>query len=605
MKYFILIVSFLLSFSVLAGFTDADKAQMNLENQAQNGGAEQGKTHWNNSGGTMTVDTAVKLTGKASIKFASNSASDYIYTDAVAIKHGPNCDINFWYKATVATTAYVMQSTNIVVSLAIPANTVFQQADIPFVCADSSTTYFLKVMGAVGQTAFNIDDLFQGKNLGIGIANGAQYSWSGYFDTAASWSLTSTSYIDFTASGTPNLTQRTNNGFGTVAKADSSLPGIKFTPPSVGQYVVCMSPAIYVGNVTTTNSIQMTDGTNVISTIFSYQSSTNNLVNNLICGIINITSSSSVTIKLQGKAASGLIGIDSSGHNAIEISIYSLNTTSQQVITPNTSAAYWSGYFDTAASWSTTSPSFADPTVSGTPNLVQLQANNLTVAKADSSLPGIKFTPPHVGAYFICMDFTLYGSAANQNAVARMTDGTNVITSSAKTVTANGAIYAPATLCGIENISSIASPTTVKIQLYDDSGTAAIFSASTRTIDISVIDITHNFPMSQIVNSVYSQFSGQTRIIYGKVSSTGTITTSGSGDWTATHIGTGNYSISFSPAWSGINYICNYTASTKSNIAIDQHNVGVNTSSTAYYFVGDLSGSSVDSPVSFNCIGNK
>jgi hypothetical protein len=136
-------------------------------------------------------------------------------------------------------------------------------------------------------------------------------------------------------------------------------------------------------------------------------------------------------------------------------------------------AMSWSGYFDGSCSWSTTSSSFADPTVSGTPNLVQRTNTNFgTVTKAASSLPGFTFTPTRLGNYFVSMTPVIYKNAGGQSAV-QMTDGTNVLNNSASTLYQAATTAMGQTFCGIENVTSL-SPITIKLQLSITTGTTGI-----------------------------------------------------------------------------------------------------------------------------------
>lgn len=115
------------------------------------------------------------------------------------------------------------------------------------------------------------------------------------------------------------------------------------------------------------------------------------------------------------------------------------NGTAAQVLTSagGTSAPTWSAppssnFYSgvtTGATWSTTSSTFADPTVSGTNTLTKRQGN-ITIAAAASNLPGITFTPAaSTSVYRITASFQAFNdSAAGDNAGYSMTDGTTQIT---------------------------------------------------------------------------------------------------------------------------------------------------------------------------------
>ncbi len=88
---------------------------------------------------------------------------------------------------------------------------------------------------------------------------------------------------------------------------------------------------------------------------------------------------------------------------------------------------FYSGFM-TGATWSTTSGTFADPTVVGTNALTQRQASGMTVTAAASSLPGITFTPASATAvYKITASFQGYNTTTGANSAWQLYDGTTAI----------------------------------------------------------------------------------------------------------------------------------------------------------------------------------
>lgn len=66
-------------------------------------------------------------------------------------------------------------------------------------------------------------------------------NWSGYYpgSTSNNWTTTNTVVGDWTVNGTiPAPTVLVNNGFGTVSKATSNLPGINFAAPRTGNLYI-------------------------------------------------------------------------------------------------------------------------------------------------------------------------------------------------------------------------------------------------------------------------------------------------------------------------------------------------------------------------------
>jgi hypothetical protein len=154
-------------------------------------------------------------------------------------------------------------------------------------------------------------------------------SWSGYNDTTCNWTRTSTAIGDFTADATCNLVESTNRNFGTVTAVSGVLPGVTFTPPRAGRYFVCAYPQVYSAVNYAVLNIRLTDGTTTIAEAGTRIASdgTTTYQTQPLCGIYNATSTSSVSLKLQGASTSGAIGIQASSvaRSSIEWSIVELD----------------------------------------------------------------------------------------------------------------------------------------------------------------------------------------------------------------------------------------------------------------------------------------
>jgi hypothetical protein len=148
------------------------------------------------------------------------------------------------------------------------------------------------------------------------------------------------------------------------------------------------------------------------------------------------------------------------------------------------SGEYFQGYTGPVAtvSWTTTSASFVDPTITGTPTLTTREANGLTVIQEPTGLlPGIAFTPASNTAVYL-ITATLQGaSSSNSVGSFQLTDGTTVISAGAASLYANtvtNALYAPVTMTGVYMPNTTAR-VTVKIQMANgNAGNTYIISSS-------------------------------------------------------------------------------------------------------------------------------
>lgn len=148
-------------------------------------------------------------------------------------------------------------------------------------------------------------------------------SWSGYHATDCAWTSSSATFADPAADASCTFTERTNRNFGTVTSAGSKLPGIVFTPSITGRYYICAIAQASNGTSSNYSAYSMTDGT---TEIVQASSRYPNIVSTPICGIYNVSSVVSTTIKIQFKTiGGGNATIDGASANAIEWSIYALD----------------------------------------------------------------------------------------------------------------------------------------------------------------------------------------------------------------------------------------------------------------------------------------
>lgn len=140
-------------------------------------------------------------------------------------------------------------------------------------------------------------------------------SWSGYHDsTCAGWNAPGTSYGDPSGLATCGFFETTNRNFGTVTSALSSgnkLPGIVFTPPRLGRYMVKVSGLLSCSSSGAFGSAQLVDGTGVVYDRMQMRASAANAYGSVtLVGIVDVTSISSKTLKIQFAASAGTCGFD-------------------------------------------------------------------------------------------------------------------------------------------------------------------------------------------------------------------------------------------------------------------------------------------------------
>jgi hypothetical protein len=150
-------------------------------------------------------------------------------------------------------------------------------------------------------------------------------SWSGSHGNDCGWTSTSTSFAD-PASGDASctFTEISNQNFGTVSSTTiggNKGPGITFTPKQAGRYRVCTTWGGKNDTGGSASSYSLTDGTTSLASTAINSTSFEPLT---LCGDLNATSTSAVTVKLQlGATAASTNSLASAGSlaNAINWTI--------------------------------------------------------------------------------------------------------------------------------------------------------------------------------------------------------------------------------------------------------------------------------------------
>ncbi len=144
-------------------------------------------------------------------------------------------------------------------------------------------------------------------------------SWTGYHDISVlNWFFDNTGAYADPSSNSSNgnaIVVVDNNGFGTVASyatGSRKLPGIVFTPTRIARYRISAVIAI-VGAPAVSQwiTLRLTDGTTTITTTSSVGTAASVPVT--LSGILNITSLSQVTIRIEGIVSTGSGTITTTG----------------------------------------------------------------------------------------------------------------------------------------------------------------------------------------------------------------------------------------------------------------------------------------------------
>lgn len=176
-------------------------------------------------------------------------------------------------------------------------------------------------------------------------------SWSGTHASTCIWTTTSSSYADPADDASCTLSERTNRNFGTVVTYGAAKPGITFTPRKSGTYFVCARSALYnsTTNGHSTMSLSTTGGTSATIANGGVRQGTSGGSNDeksvTLCGLVNLTSTTSTTVRLQIAASIGTTTLAdlSSGGSSVEWSIFNVDQPVQAILANSVSTANSNG----------------------------------------------------------------------------------------------------------------------------------------------------------------------------------------------------------------------------------------------------------------------
>lgn len=168
---------------------------------------------------------------------------------------------------------------------------------------------------ATGLTRFEIYRFPSSSEQAIRIENAAQ-SWSGYHDNDCDFTSTNTGTLtDVTGDSTCTFTELLNRNFGTVTSykvSSNNAPGIVFTPVRAGRFYACAH--FVINNTSSAGSlVSLYDGTRQIgsSKIEAYSANQGNP--HMVCGIVDATSTSAISLRLQSSVSAGTLHVNGAG----------------------------------------------------------------------------------------------------------------------------------------------------------------------------------------------------------------------------------------------------------------------------------------------------
>jgi hypothetical protein len=586
----------------------------------------EGSTGWTTSGGATTaINTTAKGTGAKGYDWDSNSASQTLTSTAVTLTaglYGKNGVASCAIKSVSSGATYKIQAydgTNVLAEASITSSTsTFARTSVNFIFPSSGSVSLRLISVASNEPEIYVDDCYLGLAEGFNISqvSQAQFVGSSYIATTASctWTRANTALGAFgTTAACPGPTIE-SSVVGSWQTTDSDLPKqtINNLPPGVYEVIVSGCGNRNSGANDYSN-FTISDGTTTSGRgSGAYTGGSPSGIT--IVGYFNYTTSGDRSFEVYGSAASGNAVWDNAGGQCItRWQIKRFPSNAEQSYRPDQTPASWSGYHSgNDCSFATSSTTLADPAADATCTFTeQSNVNFGTVSSylsGSDKLPGITFTPPRQGRYFVCAQLgRLTSSAGSINVTAELSDtaGPTFLSSIYQTVDTN---YRGGSICGIYNATSTASKT-IRLRLATDANTvtlSGVNSTSAHTVKWQIFELDAPMAAPYLTGSVTSKSTTQAyQLVTAYVTNSGTAAVSRSdGNWLtfSSDNGVGDSTFTMSGFASAPNCVCTTYIGGARSCQIDSDTA---LSSTAIRILTSLTTTGAGSDVDFflMCVG--
>lgn len=564
MKYILVLLCFISSVAS-AQLLDTQKQDVPFTNILSNPGFENGRAKWTASGGATAITTsgANLLDGKATYSWTPSGAQTLTQTVSLPKGlYGRNCTARIMYQGGDSTnyTFYVTDGSNTLSNtVTLTASTYKSQEFVTFICPTSGSVVFTLAAGAAA-TQIHLDSMFLGENYLLSqITQATQYGFITSTGIAScQWSTSSATYANFSADTDCNA----GTASGNASAPSTKIPGITFASLPPGRYKVYAQGLFYSNFSTTTNGCYYTlsDGTNRSGFLYLNRHATTpgtNFSGNTLFGEFTYTTGqSNITFQVQGTRSTGDGTCDiqntvsaANANTFFEISVERYPLASETAYTPDVlswkidanlvfTSSIDLGTSDQAAY---ITPNGTDGTLTqntgSAPVGISCSSTNdnsvgSTTCSAGSEEPGIVANFPRSGQVEVCYAFshawitgasgavrTTFQPVLTANGSQTISEeGKDRINSGSATASISGRM--PIRVCGTFNLSS-AGKKTIRLMYEQDVNatvTANIITADAsalegqRDIHITARYIDQQIPAPNIVNSLITQYTGQTRV---------------------------------------------------------------------------------------------
>lgn len=305
-----------------AAFTEVDSQYFLNRNILTNPGFENGKTTWTDTSSSTfnLISGPSSMYGNNSAIWSGTTAGQSLRSNSYTISqglYGKTCLGHLSYRGGASTlTAEVLNGANSVLvnQSLLASGTISNDLSMYFPCPSAGTMKIGVKTNTTNSTSVILDDFYLGSFVGTSVLS-TKASWAGYHASDCAWATASVAFTDPADDAACTFTQLSNTGMGTVSSTGAKSPGITFTPPRIGTYLVTVNIFSTTQIGSNYNAATITDGSNVE---LGTEGSALQNGGMFLSGILNVTSLSAQTVKIRVSVSggTGTFGVSAAGNNA-------------------------------------------------------------------------------------------------------------------------------------------------------------------------------------------------------------------------------------------------------------------------------------------------
>lgn len=567
----------------------------------ENPGFEKGKSKFIQSGGTFTIATSgTNLIGdKASAVFTASGSGQYIqsqlYTVPVALQ-GTNCMARMHYKDGDTNYKLVVLdgSSNVIATRTIDQTVTYRTPfAVHFVCPTSGSIR-MRLESTASGAQIETDNWHLGAQDNIYEVGNFVTNWDNATFTGSATTNSTYSGKCRVVGDSEECRVRI-----TYAGAPNAFSTLSLNLPFTIDTTKLQSTTTLATRLGTGHHYDPAGGTTQYLVGVVYESST-------VVRIRLLAATGAINYQNFDISASIPFSIASGAYTDVVFTVpVSGLTAAQQIYTPSTVSAFAAVAASGTPSFSTTSTSYVDVTHSSFATKTYFGKASAPGTANDMAL---RITDVPAGTYMFVTNAVFTNVVGSFECAYRLYDGTNTIAEASPPLVGSSIAYDQyGNLMGVYTFSGRQADTTIKLQLKAPSGGTCLVGSNNGKLTISMIPLTQNLPVPILLNSLATDYAGNTKVGWAHVDSSCTSSpctiTDQSGMFTSITRGSaGTYTANFASTF-GVHPTCKPVSKTSGSAC--SYISSQSTSAVTFVMHACATGTATDAAFDLECTGPK